>query len=863
MQSKVAQQLVDLFRASTDNTTSSDPSRQTEGETAATSFLPVVSAASKTDTQNPSSSDIEDDDDEVHLRIYPIVDPAFDWILRVNENNSPVLSYVVSKQWSWEQIKHCIGYELWHSASCTTRQSGKVTDYYYRPTPATSPSCFQRVVPTLSSQGNVNSTNNNNNANVTGDTTQQPRPICNLTDFLKAIRRQPPLQPSESTTTKDNNKNYNASTKKSTLSHYVLDLFVTCNPLQPPPSPAISVSPTDLLPTTTATTTSSTTPSFDHDTTTSIHTSSLTDIIGMAEALMTLKSSSATTTATQLDDDGMTLQSQEVSPSGRDDGEDELGQDEQEQEEPWNREHNEDHDVHIRESKGFCELSYHDRGMSTDNTHDDDDDDDDDTTGRSGIEIWNSGPQTVQEAHKDSSPDINGSNGFTESRQRTMDPPPPRPPPQDFPMQVHSYHHAEYEQTPAFNTTRADDTEGQDSADDEGPYDDGVEYPYSDSSAEDSYEEEVQVNPGSKKRPRSKSKIDSSNRHAKRSCVPYEKEPGRPNSPTEQATRVETTLVYTKTGIFLPVLGPYDVLCSRSKVAFKAIGNRRLRILMELHAPRYASTLRKVDKTAIVASLVTIIQGAGGNFIRRDRTTGEWVIAPNEIAKEKVGHGLRDAVGNRNRTIYDILGQNSCSRIQLKRKAAQIVVEKIAKRASIYCKQTPKPAVIVPKPPPPEPPRRASIVTPPYTSKHIPVRFGDFCHSSQKNSRSSVGPLKKRFLAATLAARNASSSTKKSVTPNGSGGLLLESSDSEIASPAVHPPTQQNQAAMTMLCSDEPVTNANLPAADSALVVVAAVDPMADTPSNAATRHVVTAEPTSSGSIPSLLSSSMLCCPLV
>ena len=142
----------------------------------------------------------------------------------------------------------------------------------------------------------------------------------------------------------------------------------------------------------------------------------------------------------------------------------------------------------------------------------------------------------------------------------------------------------------------------------------------------------------------------------------------------------------TERRIEMPVLHPYDVMCSRSKVAFKAIGNRRLRIMFELHAPRYERTHKKTAKGNLVSSIVETVQSAGGRFIRKNKTTGEWEEAPHEIAKEKVGHGLRDAVANKGRSIYEILGLllDFSTRMVLKDESDLRIVE-VAQKAEAFC----------------------------------------------------------------------------------------------------------------------------------------------------------------------------------
>jgi hypothetical protein len=106
-------------------------------------------------------------------------------------------------------------------------------------------------------------------------------------------------------------------------------------------------------------------------------------------------------------------------------------------------------------------------------------------------------------------------------------------------------------------------------------------------------------------------------------------------------------------------LGPYDVLCDRSRLAFNHIGNRRFRITVETKVPSYAVATHKSDRSRIVRSIVSIIHGAGGRFLTRSNC-GDWKEVSKVRSNEKVGHALRAAISARSseeeRTIYDVIG---------------------------------------------------------------------------------------------------------------------------------------------------------------------------------------------------------------
>jgi hypothetical protein len=115
--------------------------------------------------------------------------------------------------------------------------------------------------------------------------------------------------------------------------------------------------------------------------------------------------------------------------------------------------------------------------------------------------------------------------------------------------------------------------------------------------------------------------------------------------------------------------GSYDVLVTRSRTAYKHVGNRRFKIIIELNAPTYAMAKTKMDKSLIVASVLNIVQSAGGNFMRKNRKTSVWEVAPVVTSQEKIGHSLRMAVkaaaDDKARSIYDVMGTGSDNKKKL------------------------------------------------------------------------------------------------------------------------------------------------------------------------------------------------------
>ena len=111
-------------------------------------------------------------------------------------------------------------------------------------------------------------------------------------------------------------------------------------------------------------------------------------------------------------------------------------------------------------------------------------------------------------------------------------------------------------------------------------------------------------------------------------------------------------------------LGPYDVLCNRSRKAFNYIGNRRFRILVENNSECYSKTTSKAERSRIVLSIVATIQSAGGRFLTKAENS-TWEEVSLTKAKEKVGHALRFSISSKDsgeeRTIRDIIASESSS----------------------------------------------------------------------------------------------------------------------------------------------------------------------------------------------------------
>lgn len=93
----------------------------------------------------------------------------------------------------------------------------------------------------------------------------------------------------------------------------------------------------------------------------------------------------------------------------------------------------------------------------------------------------------------------------------------------------------------------------------------------------------------------------------------------------------------------------YDVINGRGKKSYNHIANRRFRQLTAMNLKRYQNAKCKVDKTVVVIGIVNSIRKSSpsGGFIKKCPSTGRWISMSDEGAREKVGHCLRDMIGNK------------------------------------------------------------------------------------------------------------------------------------------------------------------------------------------------------------------------
>jgi hypothetical protein len=84
----------------------------------------------------------------------------------------------------------------------------------------------------------------------------------------------------------------------------------------------------------------------------------------------------------------------------------------------------------------------------------------------------------------------------------------------------------------------------------------------------------------------------------------------------------------------------FTVICGRGKARTNSIGNRRLKSIVNSFLKPYSEAKNRLEKSAIVSSIVGAIKHGGGNFVKCE--FGIWWEVDDALAREKVGCLLRD-----------------------------------------------------------------------------------------------------------------------------------------------------------------------------------------------------------------------------
>eukprot|EP00543_Licmophora_paradoxa_P017257 CAMPEP_0202465856 /NCGR_PEP_ID=MMETSP1360-20130828/66909_1 /ASSEMBLY_ACC=CAM_ASM_000848 /TAXON_ID=515479 /ORGANISM="Licmophora paradoxa, Strain CCMP2313" /LENGTH=195 /DNA_ID=CAMNT_0049089777 /DNA_START=202 /DNA_END=785 /DNA_ORIENTATION=- len=106
----------------------------------------------------------------------------------------------------------------------------------------------------------------------------------------------------------------------------------------------------------------------------------------------------------------------------------------------------------------------------------------------------------------------------------------------------------------------------------------------------------------------------------------------------------------------------YDVICGKGKRFYTHSGNARFREFVQSKLGGYQTVRAKYDKGLIVQEIVDMVQEKGA-FLRMNKSTKCWEDISADSAREKVGHTIRDALGNATRRQVDDFAKRGSSSV--------------------------------------------------------------------------------------------------------------------------------------------------------------------------------------------------------
>jgi hypothetical protein len=90
-----------------------------------------------------------------------------------------------------------------------------------------------------------------------------------------------------------------------------------------------------------------------------------------------------------------------------------------------------------------------------------------------------------------------------------------------------------------------------------------------------------------------------------------------------------------------------DILLGRGRTSWSHTGNQQYRSFVGKYLKQYTETSSRSEKTRIVHLIYDEVTMSGGRFLKLDTNSNTWYQIGKLVAREKIGHTLRDAVGLR------------------------------------------------------------------------------------------------------------------------------------------------------------------------------------------------------------------------
>lgn len=93
--------------------------------------------------------------------------------------------------------------------------------------------------------------------------------------------------------------------------------------------------------------------------------------------------------------------------------------------------------------------------------------------------------------------------------------------------------------------------------------------------------------------------------------------------------------------------GDRDILLGRGRTSWGHIGNQEFRNFVGAYLKTYTESKNRNEKTHTVHLIYDEIIKSGGRFLKLDCATNTWYQVGKNVAREKIAHALRDAIGLR------------------------------------------------------------------------------------------------------------------------------------------------------------------------------------------------------------------------
>jgi hypothetical protein len=87
-----------------------------------------------------------------------------------------------------------------------------------------------------------------------------------------------------------------------------------------------------------------------------------------------------------------------------------------------------------------------------------------------------------------------------------------------------------------------------------------------------------------------------------------------------------------------------DIMCGRGKSHAKNQGNIKFITMVRSNLGRYQSAPKPIDRSIVVAALLSELTESGARFIKKDHNTKEWYVMSDDQAHSKIGHSIRDMI---------------------------------------------------------------------------------------------------------------------------------------------------------------------------------------------------------------------------